>query len=137
MKPRRFLGRRGFTRQPENSKTCTFEALQTPPKFHEKPPREREKELKIVTGEGKKARNFGPPTLRGSTLRTPPVASPLHFLLGFWVHPSGSTFRGPPFGAHPANKHVNNARKRSKKPKQLTKKLKQLTLSKNKTFSNN
>ena len=75
------------TRQPENSKRAHFTApaLQTPPKFHERTPRERRK--KIVAGKGKKARNFGPPTLRGSTLRGSTL----------W----GSTLRGPPFGAPP------------------------------------
>ena len=38
-------GRRGFTRQPENSKRAylSVPALQTPPKFHERTPRERKK----------------------------------------------------------------------------------------------
>ena len=41
----------------------------TPPKFHERTPRERRKKKKNVAGGGKKkARNFGPPTLLGSTL---------------------------------------------------------------------
>ena len=59
--------------------------------------------------------SFGAPTLRGPTLRGP--------------HP-------PPFGAPhlQANKHMNNERKRSKQPKQSTKKLKQLTLSKTNLF---
>ena len=33
----------------------------TPPKFHEKRPRERHKKSDMVAGEEKKARNFGPP----------------------------------------------------------------------------
>ena len=39
-------GRRGFTRQPENSKRAHFRepALQTPPKFHEKTPKRGKKE---------------------------------------------------------------------------------------------
>ena len=40
-------------------------ALQTPPKFHEKTPREGRKERILWRERGKKARNFGPPTLRG------------------------------------------------------------------------
>ena len=57
-------GRRGFTRQPENSKRAHSRApaLQTPPKFHEKHP-ERNKKSEMVAGEGTKARNFRPPTL--------------------------------------------------------------------------
>ena len=50
--------------------------FKTPPKFHEKTPRETQSEM--VAGE-KKARNFGPtvrgPTLGGRTLRVPPFAS--------------------------------------------------------------
>ena len=60
VKPQRLWGRRGFTRQPENSKRAHFRApaLQTPPKFHEKTPRERKKKENCGGG-GKKARNFG------------------------------------------------------------------------------
>ena len=59
--------------------TCTFglsgcrvnprrpPALQTPPKFHEKTPRERQKRAKWRRERKKKARNFGSFTLRGST----------------------------------------------------------------------
>ena len=58
----------GFTRQPENSKRAHLSApaLQTPPKFHEKTPREREREKKkrkFRREKKKQARNFGPPTL--------------------------------------------------------------------------
>ena len=58
-------GRRGFTRQPENSKRAHFRtpALQTPPKFHEKTPRERRKNEIFQREREKKARNFRPPTL--------------------------------------------------------------------------
>ena len=47
--------------------TCTFQApaLQTPPKFHEKTPRE-----------GKKSEFFGPPTLRDPTVRGPTLRGP-------------------------------------------------------------
>ena len=68
--------------------TCTFQgpALQKPHQNStERPPREGEKRMKIVAGEGKKARKFGPPTLRGPT-GAPPLGAP----------PSGP----PPFGAH-------------------------------------
>ena len=46
-------------------------ALQTPPKFHERTPRERKKKENCGGRREKKARNFGPPTLLGSTLRGP------------------------------------------------------------------
>ena len=70
-------------------------ALQTPPKFHEKTPRDEERK-KIVVGEGKKSAKFWPPTLRA-----PP----------FGAHPSGPHF-GPPLfprfwlqGPHPSGPH--------------------------------
>ena len=66
--PRRLWGRRGFTRQPENSKRAhlSVPAHQTPPIFNEKTPRERRKN-EISGGREKKARNFGAPTLRAPT----------------------------------------------------------------------
>ena len=91
LKPRRPRSRRGFTRQPENSKRAHLSApaLQTPPKFHEKTPREGRKErTNFAAGEGKKKREImGPPPLRAGwapTLRTPtswsmgPPSQPTH-----------------------------------------------------------
>ena len=54
--PDRAAGAR--TRQPENSKRAHFRApaLQTPPKFHERPKREKE-ERKLWRGGGKKSAN--------------------------------------------------------------------------------
>ena len=74
VKPWRLRGRRGFTRQPENSKRALLSApaLQTPPKFHEKDPREGRKERILWREREKKTRNFGPPTFRA-----PPFA-PTH-----------------------------------------------------------
>ena len=99
-------GRRGFTRQPR------VPALQTPPKFHEKTPKERKK-TKMRAGQEKKTRKFGPPTLwepRPSGPRPsggnpgapsfggPPFGGPT--LRG--SHPSGAPpFGGPPFGGPP------------------------------------
>ena len=62
-------GRRGFTRQPENSKRAHLSApaLQTQPKFHEKTPREGRKERILRREREKKARYFGPPTLPAPT----------------------------------------------------------------------
>ena len=46
VKPRRLRGRQGFTQQPENSKRTHLRPrrFKTPPKFHEKTPRETQKE---------------------------------------------------------------------------------------------
>ena len=68
----------------------TARELQTSPKFHEKTPREREKKNENGDGRGKKARNFGPPTLRGRTHRGPTLRGPTF-----------SGFGAPPFGALP------------------------------------
>ena len=119
VKPRRLWGRRGFTRQPKNSKRAHLRApaLQ---KHHQNSTRrhpERHKKNKIVAGEGKKAPNVGPstfgappfgaPTLQGPTLRVPPFGVPPfgvpHFgAQFFWVwglHPSGpQPFGAPQFG---------------------------------------
>ena len=75
----------GLAQQPENSKRAHFRApaLQTPPKFHARTPRERKKKENCGGRREKKERNFGPPTLLGSTL------------LG--STPLGSTLRGPTF----------------------------------------
>ena len=63
-------GRRGFTRQPENSKRAhlSVPALQTPPKVHEKTPREGRKE-RILR---KKSEKFRPPTLWAPPFGSPP-----------------------------------------------------------------
>ena len=75
---RRLWGRRGFTRQPENSKRAHFRPrrFKTPPKFHERTPKRGKKERKMVAGEGKKNAKFGVPHPSGP-------------------YPSGPTFRGP------------------------------------------
>ena len=76
--PRRpvWWGRRGLTRQPENSKRAHLSApaLQTPPKFHEKD-QKRGKNNEKTGARGKKARNFWPPPW-GATLRAPPFGAP-------------------------------------------------------------
>ena len=107
--PDRAAGAR--TRQPENSKTCTFQgpALQTPPKFHVRTPRERKKKENCGGKTEKKARNFGlshplglhpsglhpsGSTLRGSTLRGPTFRGTT--FSGFGPPPSGPPpFAGP------------------------------------------
>ena len=89
--------------------TCTFEG---PPKIpREDPQRERQKERKWWREREKKARNFGPPTLRGPpsrahTLRGPHPSPSLHPLgpplfLGLDLHPSGPE----PSGPHPSVHH--------------------------------
>ncbi len=77
-------------RQPENSKRAHFKApaLQTPPKFHEKTPREGRKNENCGGRGNKKARNFGPHP------SGPHCSGP---------HPSGHHCSGPPpFGAPPS-----------------------------------
>ena len=82
-------GRRGFTRQPENSKRAHLSApaLQTPPKFHEKTPRERTTN-EISGGREQKKREilgsppFVPPTLRALPLRAPPLRAPTKNKIG-------------------------------------------------------
>ena len=77
VRPRRLWGRRGFSRQPENSKRAHLSApaLQTPPKFHEKTHRREKNEF--CGGRGKKKR--APPTLRTPPFGPPPFG-PLLFL---------------------------------------------------------
>ena len=59
--PRRLRGRRGFTRQPENSKRehLTAQALPNTTKKPREDPQRETKRAKMVTGERKKERNFG------------------------------------------------------------------------------
>ena len=86
-------GPAGVSHDNQRAQTCTFErpGLQTPPKFHEKTPREGRKERILWREREKKARNFGLPTLRAPTLLAPTLRA--------------STFSGfgpPPFGPHPS-----------------------------------
>ena len=67
-------------------------ASKTPPKFHERTPREGRKE-RILRREGKKARNFGPPHPSGPPPSGPPPSSP---------PPSGP----PPLTPYPFSPHV-------------------------------
>ena len=91
------------TRQPENSKRAHFTApaLQTPPKIPRKDPKREKEERKLWRRREKKARNFGPPTLRGSTLLGPTLLGST--LRGPTLRgPTFSRFGPPPFGAHPS-----------------------------------
>ena len=65
------------TRQPENSKRAHLSApaLQTPPKFNEKTPPEREEKNEFCGGREQKKRD-GPPTFRPPTLRAPTLRAP-------------------------------------------------------------
>ena len=95
----RLRGRRGFTQQPENSKRAHLSApaLQTPPKFHEKTPREREREKKSEngSGRGKKSANFfGRPPFGAPPFGAPPFGAPpfrSQIFSGFGPHPLGPT----------------------------------------------
>ena len=91
----------------ENSKRAHLSApaLQTPPKFHEKNPREGRKERILRRERGKKARNFGPSTLRTPTVPAstfgPTLRASTFSGLGpppFWPgpHSSGHNPCGPP-----------------------------------------
>ena len=77
--------RRGFTRQPENSKRAhlSVPALQSPPKIHQKTLGEKDKKNEIGAGEGKKSAKFWGPQPSGSH---PSGPSP------FWERAQ----RGPP-----------------------------------------
>ena len=96
-------GRRGFTRQTRELQTRTFErpGASNTTKFPLENP-QREERMKFPVGEGKKARNFGPPPF-GPTLRAPhPFGPPL--FLGSGPNPLGAPtlalpLRAPPFGA--------------------------------------
>ena len=84
------------TRQPENSKRAHFTApaLQTPPKYHGRTPRERKKKENCGGGEeGKKSAKFWAPTLRAPTLLGSTLLGST--LLGSTL--LGSTLRGPTF----------------------------------------
>ena len=63
----------------DNPKRAHFRApaLPTPPKFHERTPRERKKKENCGGRREEKARNFAPPTLRGPTLLVPPFGASL------------------------------------------------------------
>ena len=100
------------TRQPENSKRAhlSVPTLQTPPKFHEKTPREGRKE-RILRREGEKRAKFWashpsglhPSGLHPSGLHSSGLhPSGLHpsGLHPSGLHPSGPTFSG--FGPHPS-----------------------------------
>ena len=97
--PDRAAGAR--TRQPENSKRAhlSARALQTPPKFHERPTREGEKNEKLWREREKKARNFGPPPFGAPTFRGPTLRAPTFSRFG---PPTlrGPTLRGPTLRGH-------------------------------------
>ena len=88
-------GRRGFTRQPENSKRAHLRSR----RFRETP-RERRKN-EFSGGREKKARNFGPPTLRPPPFGPPPFGPPplrAATFSGFGPQPLGAP---TPWGPHP------------------------------------
>ena len=82
-------GRRGFTRQPENSKRAhpRVPALQTTTNPRKDLQRERERKKKRnCGGRGKKSTNFWAPHRWGPTVRSPSPSPPLH------PHPPLPTF---------------------------------------------
>ena len=85
-------GRQGFKRHPENSKRELFRprGLQSTTKIQREDA--QEKKERELWREGKKARNFGAPTVRGAHPARP-------IFLGSVPHPSRPpTLRGPPRG---------------------------------------
>ena len=100
------------TRQPENSKRAHFRApaLQTPPKFHVKTPRERKKRE-----EGKKSAKFCPPPFGASTLG----ASTLWGPTPWWT--KNSTSKNWPKSNWPKSKlaevEIGRSRKKKRWPK--------------------
>ena len=100
------VGPPGFRTTARELQTCTFQgpnASKTPPKIHEKTPREGRKE-RILRRERKKKREIlGPPTLRAPHPSGPPLRTP--------------TFLHPPTSTQNTQKNLNN----------LFQKLKQLT----------
>ena len=104
VKPRRLRGRRGFTRQPENSKREHMRvlALQTPPKFHEKTPRETQKRAKWWREREKKRKilgstPFGAPPFGAPPFGAPPFGAPRCGSHPFGPHSSGPNPWGPNF----------------------------------------
>ena len=98
--PDRAAGAR--TRQPENSKRAhlSVPALQNTTKIPREDPQRGKKRTNFVAGEGKKARNVGPPTLRGSTFRGSTLLGST--LLGSTLRaPTFTGFGPPPFGPPP------------------------------------
>ena len=122
----------GFHTTTRELQTCTFErpGASNTTKIHKKIPREERKERVLWREREKKARNFGPPTLRPPTLRGPYPSGPLPFVpphpscpppvgaplfLGWAPHPSNP----PPFEPHPSNPHPRPTQNTQKKLEQL------------------
>ena len=109
-------GRRGFTRQPENSKSAHLRA----PAFknttkipREDPQRERQKERKWERERWKKKREIWPPHPSGlPTLRAPTFS-------GLGPHPSNWVHGAPPFSTHHRNTQKKHEQLISQKRKSL------------------
>ena len=73
VKPRRLRGRRGFTRQPDNSKRAHLSApaFKNNTKIQREDTQRGKKRMNFAAGEGKKERNFG--RSRGRAVRGRPV----------------------------------------------------------------
>ena len=85
------LGPPGFSHDSPRTPDVHRRVLQTPPKFHEKTPRERQKERKWWPREGKQKREF---------LGSPPFGAPPFGAPPFGPPPFGPPpFGAPPFGA--------------------------------------
>ena len=71
-------------------------ASKSPPRFNEKTPKRGQKERKMWREREQKARNFGPPTLRGPTLRSPTLRCPIFLGSPPPPLPSGPHLQGLP-----------------------------------------
>ena len=97
----------GFHTTARELQVCTFEGpgASHTTKIPREDPHEKEERNEPVAGDGKKTRNFVPPTLRGPTLLRPPSSGP-HPSVPHpsephpsGPHNSGPHSSGPPFGA--------------------------------------
>ena len=107
-------GRRGSHTTARELQTCTFErpSASNTPKIPREDPQRGKKRTNFAAGQGKKARNFGPPTLRAPPFGPPPFGPPPFGPPPFGPPPFGPpTLRAPTFsglGPHPSNPHPSN-----------------------------
>ena len=97
----------GLAHDSPRAQMCTFQgpALQKHHQNSTQGPQERERRMKIVAEEGKKARNFGPPHPSGLHPSAPPFWAPPFWAPPFWAPPFEAPLflgLGPsPFGRPP------------------------------------
>ena len=98
------------------TRTCERPGASNTTKIPREDPQRGKKRTNFAAGEGKKARNFGPPTLRAPNLRPP-------LFLGLGPHPFGAQpLRAPwvwPLVCIKKNKQLKITKKQLKKSKQF------------------